>query len=71
MTQPQNRGHWTCPTHGLTVKRGTRRCAKCTADVSLPVKPKLIIDPTRLQPMRQPGQPTKRAIARRVKGYVS
>ena len=62
-----------CPTHELPIKRGTLRCMKCRTDQRLPrTRSHLIVDPSRLRATGpKAGRPTKRAIERRQKGYVS
>ena len=60
-----------CPRHDTEmVKRGTLRCKRCTADLSLPKRRRLTIPADRLKPMRRKGEPTKRATERRIKGHA-
>lgn len=62
-----------CPKHDNEIKRGTRRCRTCTVDLAelfLPIRPRLMVDPTRLRPMRAAGQTTKRARRRFLKERV-
>lgn len=59
-----------CVQHDNQIKRGTRRCRSCTADLSLPVRRQLAVPSALLKPMRRKGQPTKRANERRTKGYA-
>jgi hypothetical protein len=60
-----------CPVHDSQIKRGTRRCRSCVADLSLPTRRRLGVPAARLRPMRKKGEPTQRANERREKGYVS
>lgn len=58
-----------CPIHDQEMlKRGTRRCKRCTSDVTLRVRRRIVILPNQIRGTRPKGQPTKRAIEARTKG---
>lgn len=60
-----------CPTHDREqIKRGTRRCRRCTSDVSLSTRRRFGVPAARLKPMRRKEDSTKRAVERWKKGYA-
>jgi hypothetical protein len=73
VTAPENRVTRWCPAHdGGMVKRGTMRCRRCRVDLKLSLtRPRPIVAPELLKPMRRRDGHTKRSIERITKGYVS
>lgn len=69
MSQRRARFIRLCPTHKAEIANDGY-CEKCRAIVPYWTRCFRIVDPSTLRPMRQKGQPTKRAIERRVKGYA-
>lgn len=60
-----------CPVHDREMlKRGTARCRRCTADVSLPRRRRFSVPTAQLKPMRGKGESTQRAVERWKKGYA-
>lgn len=58
-----------CPVHeDEMVKRGTLRCRRCTADLCLPKRRRIVIPDSEIKRSRAKGEPTKRAIEARTKG---
>lgn len=58
-----------CPVHDTEMlKRGTRRCKRCTSDVILRVRRRIVVPDSQIKRSRAKGEPTKRAIEARTKG---